>query len=251
MRVQLDDEDEPVSVDPEQVEVEDSDPFLTQEEVDGVVEKRLNRGRRKILRSAGLSPTEFRDDEGRIDLSEVTDEVVFQRLAEQRGIELDEDGNPIAPQQEQEAEELRQQLSQVEQEKNQLEEKVSEYESTIEETRETKLETEVLTSADGIRDGAQKDVVTAAKRRMKYDEEYGWVATDEQGNVKYDGGEPVQADGVVDELREEKDFYFRDSDMNDGPDDTPTNEGGGKPDSMEEMSMEERAKELNNESSLV
>lgn len=251
MRIQLEDQEEPVEVDPEQVEVDDEDPFLTQDEVDGIVESRLNRERRKILRNVGLNPAEFRGEEGRINLDEVTDEEVFQRLADQKGIDLDEDGNPVAPEQEEEVQELRQKLSQYEQEKEDLQEKVSEYESTIEETRETKLETQVLTTADGVRDGAQEDIFVATRRRMKYDDEYGWVATDENGNPRFEGGEPVGAEGVIEELREEKPFYFRESSMEEGPDSTPTDEGGSNPESMEEMSMDERAKALNGGTSPV
>lgn len=46
MKVHLEDRDEPVEVDPDQVELDDDDPYLSQDEVDDIVSKRVSRAKR-------------------------------------------------------------------------------------------------------------------------------------------------------------------------------------------------------------
>jgi len=220
---------------------EQRDDLLDQEEVDGVVQKRLNRERRQLLRNVGLEPSDFRDEEGNIDVSALDEETAFRRLAEQQGIELREDGKPKGSVSDEEIQELRRKASEVEDLQSQLKEARSEIEST----RETRLESEVLSTADGIQNGAQDDVLANAKRRMTYDDDYGWVATDDDGNVRFEGGEPVGPETVVGEIREEKTYLFKESEMEDGPSSEPSDDETSSPGDMSNMSTEERAEALN------
>ena len=201
---------------PEDAQVRDEDDLLTQDEVDSIVQKRLNRQERNL----------------KSDLKE-SDEF-WEEMAQARGVELREDGKPKGSLKDEEIQELRRKASRV----DELESQLDEYESEIESTRETKLETDVLTSADGIQDGAQEDVVSAAKRRMTYDDEYGWVKVDEDGEIVWDGGDPVGPGTVVDELREEKPYFFRESSMSSGPESTPTSDASG--DVLTESQYEEK-----------
>jgi len=219
---------------------EERDDLLTQDEVDGVVQKRLNRERRQLLRSVGLEPSDFRDDDGNIDVSDLDEDTAFRQLAEAQGIELREDGKPKGSVSDEEIQELRRKASKV----DDLQNKLSEAQSEIESTRETRLESEVLSNADGIQNGAQDDVLANAKRRMTYDDEYGWVAIDEEGNLRFEGGQAVGAETVVEEMREEKEYLFKDSSMSGGPDDEPTDEEAS-PSEMSDMDKEERAEKLN------
>jgi len=201
MLIHREDEEEPVQVDPENVEVEDEDPYLTQDEVDSVVSKRLSRQERQLKE----------------DLKD-SDEF-FQEAAQARGIELREDGRPKGSIADDELKELKQKASKVES----LQEQVSEYESQIQETRETKLENHLLQHADGFAsDKAKQTFLREAKARMTYDEEYGWAAVDEDGEgLKYQAGEAVGPEGVIDQLRESHDFLFADRSANPVPSDDP------------------------------
>lgn len=223
MLVQLEGEEEPVEVSPDQVEMEDDDPYLTQEEVDDIVSERVNRERRSTR-------DELKSDQ----------EFLREAMQDTFGVEIREDGKPKGAPQDDEVEELRKKASKV----DQLEDQLSEYEEKIQETRETRLENKVLQSADGIHDGAQEDVVMNAKRKMTYDEDYGWVATDQDGNVRYEGGEPVGAETVVSEVRENKSYLFKDSEMDDGPDAEPSDEPSGG-NGFSDLSKDERAARLN------
>ena len=199
MLIHREDEEEPVQVDPENVEVED--PYLTQDEVDSVVSKRLSRQERQLKE----------------DLKD-SDEF-FQEAAQARGIELRDDGRPKGSIADDELKELKQKASKVES----LQEQVSEYESQIQETRETKLENKLLQATDGFAsEQAKQTFLREAKARMTYDDEYGWAAVDEDGEgLKYQAGDAVGPEGVIDQLRETHDFLFADRSANPGPDDDP------------------------------
>ena len=223
MRVQLEGHDEPVDVDPEQVEVEDEDPFLTQDEVDGIIQSRLGRERRKVLETVGLNPDEYRDGSG-INLDEIDEDEAFQSLARKRGVELREDGKPKGSVTDEELEELRRKASRV----DELEQQVQAYEEQIEDTRETKLENQLRSVAQGVRDDMDDVFLTYARQRMAYDEEYGWHEVDENGDPVYEGGQPKGPEDIVSEMQEEKPGFFKDSSMQNGPGGSPTDEGGSE-----------------------
>lgn len=190
---------------PDGAEVKDDNDLLTQEEVDSIVQKRLNRQERTL----------------KSDLKE-SDEF-WEEMAQARGVELREDGKPKGSLTDDEVQELRQKASRV----DQLEDRVETYESQIEGTRETKLENELMQTAQGVREDMQDVFMTYAKQRMTYTEDYGWVETDEGGDVVYEGGEPKGPEQVVSEMEESKPGFFRESSMNDGPESTPNSGSGG------------------------
>lgn len=193
---------DPIEVDADQVELEDDDPYLSQDEVDSVVSKRLSRQERQLKE----------------DLKE-SDEF-FQQAAEARGIELRDDGRPKGSVADDELKELKQKASKAES----LQEKVSEYEEQIEQTRETELENQLLQAADGFAsDQAKKTFLREAKAKMQYDDEFGWAAVDEEGDgLRYQAGEPVGPSGVIEDLKETHDFLFADKSAQSGPSDEPT-----------------------------
>jgi len=202
MLIHQEDEDEPIEVDADQVEVEDEDPFLTQDEVDSVVSKRLSRQERQLKE----------------DLK--SDDEFFQTAAQERGIELRDDGRPKGSIADDELKELKQKASKV----DSLQEQVSEYEEQIQSTRETKLENQLLQNTDGFAsDQAKSTFLREAKARMQYDDEFGWAALDEEGDgLQYQAGEPVGPEGVIEDLKESHDFLFADKSASAGPSDEPT-----------------------------
>ena len=189
---------------PDTAEVRDEDDLLTQDEVDSIVQKRLNRQERQL----------------KSDLKE--DEAFWQEMARARGVELRDDGKPKGSLSDEEIQELRQKASRV----DDLQQTVKEYESEIEGTRETKLENELRSKAQGIREDMDDVFLNYAKSRMTYTEEYGWVETDVEGNIVYEGGEPKGPEEVVSEMEESKPGFFRESSMSDGPESTPSDETG-------------------------
>ena len=186
-------------------EDESPDGFVHQDDVDGIVSKRLNRQKRTLK-------SELKEDDE-----------FWQEAAEARGIELREDGKPKGSLKDQEVEELRRKASKVETLTDELESLRSEQS----ETRRTQLHNQVLTSIDGVQEGAKDDLLAAVERQMTYDPDYGWVKTDEEGNVAYHGGEPVGIDGVTSTIREQKPYFFRNTQMNGGPDSDPSGGGSG------------------------
>lgn len=151
------------------------------------------------------------------------DDEFWQEAAEARGIELRDDGKPKGSLKDEEVEELRRKASKVETLTDELESLRSEQS----ETRRTQLHNQVLTSIDGVQEGAKDDLLAAVERQMTYDPDYGWVKTDEEGNVAYHGGEPVGIDGVTSTIREQKPYFFRNTQMNGGPDSDPSGGGSG------------------------
>jgi len=190
---------------PDTAEVQDEDDLLTQDEVDSIVQKRLNRQERQL----------------KSDLKE--DEAFWQEMAQARGVELREDGKPKGSLSDEEVQELRQKASRV----DDLQQTVEEYESEIQGTRETKLENQLRQAAQGVREDMDDVFLTYARQRMTYTDEYGWVETDGEGNVVYEGGEPKGPEDVVSEMEESKPGFFRESSMEGGPESTPTNDATG------------------------
>lgn len=180
------------------------DGLVTQDTLNDAIKTRLSRQERKLKDS----------------LKE--DDDFFQEAASARGIELREDGKPKGHVKDEEWDELKKEASRA----KALAEKVETYESQIESTRNTQLENEVLKHADGIAEGAQDDVLNNVRGQMTYDDEYGWVKTDENGEVAYDNAEPVRAQDVVSQVRETKPFLFKDRSAGAGPTDEPNTNGG-------------------------
>jgi len=198
-------------------EAEERDDLLTQDEVDDVVQTRLNRQERNLR-------DELRSDE----------EFLQEAVQETFGVELREDGRPKGAPTDDEVQEMRQRMSELESEAEEAER----LRERIDSVRETELENELLSSADGVKDDMQDVFMSYAKSRFTYDDEYGWVATDEEGNVEFEGGEPVRPGDFVEEIRESRPSMFRDSSMGDGPSSSPS-DGGGSPDTVTRSDYED------------
>jgi len=205
MLVEIEGEEEPVEVSPDQVQVEDDDPFLTQDEVDGIVQNRLNR-QENNLRSDLLQSDEF-----------------WQEMAQERGVELRDDGMPKGSATDEEIQELRRKASKAES----LESELEETQQTIQQARESTLEQDLLDKAPPTaNETARETFKREAKSRMTYDEDYGWVKANEDGEPVYEGGEPVGTDGVVSELEDSHSFLFESTSPGGGSDVSPSGSGG-------------------------
>jgi len=77
-----------------------------------------------------------------------------------------------------------------------------------------------------------------AKSRFTHDDEYGWVATNDEGEVQFEGGEPVGPGDFVERTQEQRPSMFRDPSMQNGPQDEPTDEGGS-PDTVPRSEFEQ------------
>jgi hypothetical protein len=184
---------------------ETPDGFVHQDDVDGIVQKRLSRQERSLK-------SELKEDDE-----------FWHEAAQARGIELREDGKPKGSLKDEEVDELRRKASKVESLSSELESLRSEQS----ETRRTQLHNQVLTSIDGVQEGAKEDLLSAVERQMTYDDDYGWVKTDADGKIEYSGGEPVGVEGVASTIREEKPYFFKSTQMSSGPDSDPSGGGSG------------------------
>jgi len=200
---------------PDSAEVKDD--LLTQDEVDGIVQKRLQR------------------QESRLKNQLVEDEQFWQEMAQQRGVELREDGLPKGTATDEEIQELRRKASKAESLQSELEEK----QETIQSTRQKRLRQDLRDKAPTPANETARDTfLSEAERRMTYDDEYGWVKTDEDGEIVYEAGEPVGPDGVVGELEDSHEFLFESTSVKGGSDVEP----GGSPSGT--MSQEEYHREV-------
>lgn len=200
-------------------EAEERDDLLTQDEVDDVVQKRLNRKERNLK-------DDLRSDK----------EFLQEAMQQTFGVELREDGRPKGAPNDDEVQEMRQRISELEsaaEERDQLRER-------IESVRETELENELLSSADGVKEDMQDVFISYAKSKFTYDDEYGWVATDDDGQVEFEGGEPVRPSDFAEQTREQRPSMFRESSMGSGPDSTPT-DGGSSASEVTRSEFEEMA----------
>lgn len=209
MLIHREDEEEPIEVDAENVELEDDDPYLSQDEVDSVVSKRVSRAERTTRK-------ELKSDE----------EFLQGAMQETFGVELKEDGTPKGSTNKDELKKLRK-------EKSKLEDKAAradELEEKIQASRETDLENKLLMAADGVKDDLDDAFLRLAKDRFQYDEDEGrHVPVDEDGEIIYDGGEPAGPEHVVEQMRENRPSFFQSKGANSGPDVNPSNgSGGGK-----------------------
>jgi len=198
MKITLEGSDEPISVSADQVTLEDNDPFLAQDELDGIIQSRLQRQKRTLQ-------SELKDDDA-----------FFHEAAQARGIELREDGQPKGALRDEELKELRKKASLV----DSLQDENETLRSEQADTRRARLHTEALKHADGLQSGAQDDYLAAIERQMTFDDEYGWVATDGD-EVRYEAGQPVTVDHLAQELREKKPYFFKSTTMQGGPTDRP------------------------------
>ena len=182
--------------------------YVHQDDVEKIVQKRASRAERTTKEA-------LKDDDD-----------FFREAAQARGIELRDDGKPKGSVQDEELQQLRQKASKV----DSLQEQVQTYESQMKETRRTQLHNSVLSSLDRpVQDGAQDDVLNVVERNATYDDEYGWVITDANGNVQFEGGEPVTPDQFVSTtLPEQKPYLFKSTKMDGGPSDQPGGSGGGQ-----------------------
>jgi hypothetical protein len=209
MLIHTEDSDEPLEVDPDQVEVEDEDPYLTQDEVDSVVSKRVSRAERTTRK-------ELKSDE----------EFLQSAMQETFGVELKDDGTPKGSTNKDEVKQLRQRISELEPKAQ----KAEDLEQQIQQARETDLENRLLKHAGDVKDDLADAFMQLAKDRFQYDEEEErHVATDEDGNVMFNGGDPAGAGTVVDQMRENRPSFFKDKSASSGPSDEPTGSTtGGK-----------------------
>jgi hypothetical protein len=198
MIIHLEGSDEPISVSADQVQLEDNDPYLAQDELDGIIQSRLSRQERTL----------------RKELKE--DDAFFHDAAEARGIELREDGRPKGSIRDEELQELRRKASLA----DSLQEENETLLSEQQETRRARLHTEALKTADGLHSGAQDDYLAAIEREMTYDDEFGWVAA-EGDEIRYEAGQPLTVDQVANEIRERKPYFFKSTEMTGGPSDDP------------------------------
>lgn len=201
MLIHREDEDEPIEVDPDQVEMQDEDPYLTQDEVDSVVSKRVSRAER-------TTRNDLKQDE----------EFLQSAMQETFGVELKDDGTPKGSTNKDEVKQLRQRLSELEPKAQRAEE----LESKIQQARETDLENRLRKHASDVKEDLDDAFMRLAKDRFSYDdEEEDHVPVDENGNVIFDGGEPAGAEHVVDQMRENRPSFFKDKSANAGPSDDP------------------------------
>lgn len=187
---------------PDSAEVKDD--LLTQDEVDGIVQKRLNR------------------QESRLKDDLVEDDQFWQEMAQERGVELRDDGKPKGSATDEELQELRRKASRAES----LEEELEEKQETIQSTRQKRLRQDLRDKAPTPANETARDTfLNEAEGRMTYDDEYGWVKTGEDGEIVYEAGEPVGPDGVVSELEDTHEFLFESTSVEGGSDVEP----GGSP----------------------
>jgi hypothetical protein len=200
--VDIPEAEEPIEVPLDAIDTQEEEDVVIkeQEEFDSIIQSRINRERNNL----------------RDKLKE--DEDFFREAANERGIELRDDGRPKGSVKDEELRELKEKASRV----DTLEEKVQEYESTIQETREQRLEQDLLDKAPpAANETAQETFVREAKSRMTYDDEYGWVRTDENGDIEYSAGEPVGPDQVIAELEDTHEFLFESTEVDGGSDVNP------------------------------
>lgn len=228
MLIHQEDSDEPLEVDPDQVEIEDEDPYLTQDEVDSVVSKRVSRAERTTRK-------ELKSDE----------EFLQDAMQATFGVELKDDGTPKGSTNKDEVKQLRQRISELEPKA----EKAEQLEQRIQEARDTDLENKLLQHADSVKDDLQDVFLDAAKSRFQFDEdEETHVPVDDDGNVVFSGGEPAGTEHVVSQMQEERPSFFKDKSASSGPSDEPTSSStGGKKTWTEEEHRNADPTQMNDE----
>jgi len=207
--IHVDEAEEPIEVPHESIEVQDDEELVykTQEAFDSTLQSRLSR-KESSIRDELKESDEF-----------------WEEMAESRGVELREDGKPKGSLKDEEVEELKRKASKV----DSLQEQVESYESVIEETREKSLKQDLLDKAPpAANETARETYLREAKSRMTYDSEYGWVETDEDGEIVYEAGEPKGPESVISELEDSHGFLFESTEVSGGSDVSPGGGSGGQ-----------------------
>lgn len=205
--VSIPEADEPVEVPPDAIEVQDGEDLVikSQDELDDTIQSRLSRQERQL----------------RDQLK--TDEEFWQEMAQERGVELRDDGRPKGSIKNEELQELRSKANRAES----LEQELNEQKERIQSAREERLEGKLLEKAPGFaNETARETYIREAKSRMTYDEEYGWVEQDDDGGVRYDAGDPRGPDAVIAELEDSHEFLFESTRVDNGSDVTPSGDVG-------------------------
>lgn len=196
-------ETQEIEVPANQIEFQEDDEldgYVSQDELDGIIQKRLSRKERNL----------------RSELKE--DEEFFREAANERGIEIREDGRPKGSLKDKELQELKKKASKAET----LSEKVQKYESQIQEVRKTKLENQILEQAGDVKDDLKPAFKQMIASHLKWDEDEGeWIATDEDGGIRYHNGEPFGVDRVAEQVKENHPSFLQNTNMNNGPSDSP------------------------------
>jgi hypothetical protein len=199
--------DEPIEVPADAIEVQEDEDLVikSQDELDDTIQSRLSRQERKL----------------KDDLK--ADDEFWREMAQERGVELRDDGRPKGSIQDEELQELRSKANRAES----LEQELSEQKERIQSAREERLEGKLLEKAPGFANETARDTyLREAKSRMTYDEEFGWVEADEEGGVRYDAGDPRGPDAVIAELEDSHEFLFESTQVSGGSDVTPSGDVG-------------------------
>lgn len=197
-RVHLPDRDETVEVGADDIEVGDDEDLVlkTQEDFNSTIQSRLNRERQKVREELASDEEWLRD-----------------QYADTFGVELREDGRPKGSTTDDELQQLKKKASKA----DSLQSEVEELREAREEYRREQAWNEFRKHAPDPADGAEEDAKAAFFRQVDYDDEYGFVAVDDDGDIRYDAGEPVGIGGVADELTSKKGFLFQSTEMDSGP----------------------------------
>jgi len=202
----------------EEVENEDlPDGIVTQGSIDAAINNRLPRAYRRALESVGLDPSEFKDEDGNYDLDQLDADTTFERLAEQKGIELREDGKPKGALKDEEVEDLKEKARRYEDIKE-------EYEELQKRTREQKIDTAweaFKEEAPPMREGAEEVLKKDFEDRVEIEDGEVRVLDGDGTVMKDEVHDPMGPEALAETLPEERGFAFQSTEMGGGPADDP------------------------------
>ena len=205
MKITIENEDgtQEIEVSPEQVSLEDSDPFVTQDTVDKAVESRLARERKQL-------PEKLKKDDD-----------FFAKAAKERGIELREDGLPKGTTNDTELRELRKKASRAEE----LEQELSRKNEVLQSTRTKTLESQIRAAAPDLEEDTADVFLDYASKQFTFDQEVGDFVQKEGSDIRFKGSEPVKVDTFVEEMKQEKPTFFKNGKATGGPDVSASSSG--------------------------
>jgi len=193
------------------------DGLVTQETINEAIGNRLPRAYEQTLEAAGLDPDDYKDEDGTYDLDALEEDDVFEKLAEDRGIELREDGRPKGSLKDEEIQDLQEKARKYEDVKDELEE----LRETDRQRRLDEAWEKVKEELPPVRDGAEE----LLRQRFEEDVEItddGVVPVDEDGEIlKDEVHAPQDVSVLAEKLPAEYDFAFESTEMNGGPEDDP------------------------------
>jgi hypothetical protein len=201
--------DEPIEVPADAIEIGEDEEIdnsdlpsrlHTESHLQTVLQKRLSRKERTM----------------REDLKD--DDEFFQTAAEERGIELREDGHPKGSLKDEELQELKKKAGKAES----LEDEVEELRADRQRYRRSQAWTQFREHAPDIREGAEEDVKAAFFRRIDYDPDDGFIAVGDDGEPRFESGDTMGIGGVADELSDEKSFMFASTEATGGSPASPS-----------------------------